>query len=199
MIVVILHQKATYGMVKGITHVSLIFSKQISLNKLLICFYNRIILEAVFHCRENFSGWEWRVTKNRSTGIFWRGINSFSRLQDGRRKICLLLYWRENFLWKHWQISYYTNYTLTKLQCTPLLLNIWCNEQFLFNLKGTQSQKSDNCILPNSYWFHCFLLILPELGRKCVINKGAEEEFPVTWECCSNTGLLKDKWQQDWG
>lgn len=24
-----------------------------------------------------------------------------------------------------------------------------------------------------------------------MINKGAEEEFPVTWENCSNTGLLK--------
>lgn len=55
-IVVILHQKANYGMMKGIKHVSLIFSKQISLNKLLICFYNHIILEAVFHCQENFSG-----------------------------------------------------------------------------------------------------------------------------------------------
>lgn len=24
-----------------------------------------------------------------------------------------------------------------------------------------------------------------------MINKGAEEEFPVTWENCNNTGLLK--------
>lgn len=73
-------------MVKGIKHVSLIFSKQISLNKLLICFYNHIILEAVFHCQENFSGWERRVTKNRSTGISWRGINSFLNTKMGEEK-----------------------------------------------------------------------------------------------------------------
>lgn len=93
LVVLILHQRATYGMVEWITCISLSFSKQISLHKLLICFYNHIILEAVSHCQENFCGWEERrVTKNRSTGISWREINSFSKLQDGRKKICLPLY-----------------------------------------------------------------------------------------------------------
>lgn len=46
--------KATYGMVKRIMLGFFIFSKQISLNKLLICFYNHIILETVVHRQENF-------------------------------------------------------------------------------------------------------------------------------------------------